>query len=176
DANAAEAAYKSAFALDTTNFILLALLAELYKGTGREEESRQLFKKILSTVSEDATADEIITYMNAYRNERSFLNLNLLGRSYLGLGDMDAMEKLIEKHLKLYGKKPWLFYQIACLYSLAGQQDRALEWLEKALEFKKMQSLIFYHSSFILDSDLNNIRNTEGYREVLRKYFPSVHK
>lgn len=55
-------------------------------------------------------------------------------------------------------------YNVACGYSLMGRKDESVEWLAKAVEagFRDAEHIEN-------DSDLDNIREEEGYREIIRK-------
>ncbi len=55
-------------------------------------------------------------------------------------------------------------YNVACGYARMGRKDEAVEWLAKAVEagFRDAEHIEG-------DADLDNIREEEGYREILRK-------
>lgn len=59
-----------------------------------------------------------------------------------------------------------VYYEAACLYSLMNEKEQALEYLQKSLEMGYYTQL--YHVKH--DRDLNNIRNTEMYKQLISKY------
>lgn len=59
-----------------------------------------------------------------------------------------------------------VYYEAACLYSLMNEKEKALEYLQKSLEMGYYTQL--YHVKH--DRDLNNIRNTEMYKQLISKY------
>lgn len=69
-----------------------------------------------------------------------------------------------EKALELKFRPPNTMYNLACVYSLKGDIDKALQWLERALAagFKNRAALQS-------DADLNNLRNDERFRKLLQQ-------
>lgn len=59
------------------------------------------------------------------------------------------------------------YYTAACLYSLTNEKDKALYYLEEAINKGYTR---FYH--FTRDTDLDNIRDEEGFKEILMRYWP----
>lgn len=86
----------------------------------------------------------------------------------------DLMQAFIQKGINKFPDDNGLFYNNACLYSLANQKAKALTQLEIAFQkgfksqgdYKHMQT----------DSDLDNIRNTPEFKALLEKYFPEETK
>ncbi len=59
------------------------------------------------------------------------------------------------------------YYNLSCTKALQGQPLDALKWLERAFELK------FNNWELLMtDKDLNTLRNTKQFDELLRKYFP----
>jgi arylsulfatase A-like enzyme len=85
---------------------------------------------------------------------------------------IDIFEKNNEKALESWHKALDLdplhsesYYDVACLYSLLNKEKEALKFLEKAIRagydnFNHMQQ----------DTDLDNIRDTDQFKEILTKY------
>ncbi|MFX1451156.1 MAG: hypothetical protein ACFFCM_09965 [Promethearchaeota archaeon] len=57
-------------------------------------------------------------------------------------------------------------YNIACVYSIKGEKQKALEWLEKSLKMKSTPSNFY----ILKDSDFENIRNTEDFKKLIKSY------
>ena len=58
-------------------------------------------------------------------------------------------------------------YEAACLYSLMGENEKSLYYLEESLKGGNKR-----YSHIMIDSDLNNIKNTEAFYDLMKKYFP----
>ena len=93
--------------------------------------------------------------------------MNAVGRAYLGLGNVDAMEIIINNAIAAHPNDPEIYYTVAtCLYSLANDEQRALKWLEQAIQSG--------YDNFVgiqIDLDLDNIRNSAGFKALMKKYF-----
>ncbi len=133
-------------------FYPTALLAEEYLKAGREREAKALFAKILERLPD---------FSNPY-------DMNMVGRAHLGLGNMEAMERTIAEGLKRFPDDPWTYYQTACLYALAKQERESLEWLELAL-----QKNVCDYFSLSTDLDFENVRQSDGFKALMKKYFPA---
>ena len=57
------------------------------------------------------------------------------------------------------------YYDAACLYSVMGEKEKALEYLQRSLELGFRR---FAHIK--RDRDLNNIRNTNEFKMLIKKY------
>ncbi len=134
-----------------TDVYIMALLGETLQALGRQEEASLLFRKIL---------DMLPDFSSPYE-------MNMKSRSHLGLSDRAAMQRTIDEGLKRFPNDMWVYYQAACLYSLAKDEKRALEWLEKAFENG------FADITLIgADSDLDNIRQSTAFKALMKKHFP----
>ena len=89
--------------------------------------------------------------------------------SLLRLGRIDEakawMQKIIDKHPEDSG----VYYDAACLYSLMGDVDSSLGYLETSLK-KGYQELHHIET----DDDLDNIRDDARYKELISKYSESA--
>ena len=59
-------------------------------------------------------------------------------------------------------------YNLACLYSLLGNKNKAIKWIEKSLLYEPNTSREFIEN----DDDFANIKNTPEFKSLLDKYFP----
>jgi tetratricopeptide (TPR) repeat protein/NAD-dependent SIR2 family protein deacetylase len=57
-------------------------------------------------------------------------------------------------------------YNLACLYSLKGNETESLKWLEKGLIMESTPS----RSHILADSDMDNIKNNDEFMRVLNTY------
>lgn len=83
--------------------------------------------------------------------------------AYYYLGDMNKAIEMLDKALKKDAKAN--YYDAACLYSIMNDKDKAISYLQKALEngFRR-----FAHIK--RDRDLNNIRSTVEYKAIMDEY------
>lgn len=88
----------------------------------------------------------------------------IIGNSFLEEGKYARAEGHYMKALELEADNYIAMYNMACVRSLQKRIDEAVEWLQKAVdagydEFEWMEQ----------DADLDNIREDEGYKDILRK-------
>lgn len=83
--------------------------------------------------------------------------------AYYYIGNKEKAVSLMDDMLKKRDKGN--YYDAACLYSIMGETDRAVDYLRKALE------LGFRRFSHIKrDRDLNNIRNEKAFIDLIQEY------
>jgi tetratricopeptide (TPR) repeat protein len=97
-----------------------------------------------------------------------------LAKGFMSLKKMDSFESTIQKGIKKFPDDNTLFYNNACLYSLANQKGKALIQLETAFQKGYNSQDDYYHMQ--TDSDLDNIRDTPEFKALLEKYFPEETK
>jgi tetratricopeptide (TPR) repeat protein len=90
--------------------------------------------------------------------------LQMLGDHYAQRGRPEHSLKVDQQLARLQPRNPLVFYNLACDHSLAGQVDRAVEALEKALalgyrDFKWLAR----------DPDLRQLRQHPLYRDIETK-------
>lgn len=83
--------------------------------------------------------------------------------AYYYLGDKNKAIEIMNKVMKKYPKEN--IYSAACLYSIMGENDKALSYLRKSLENGYRN---FNHIK--RDRDLKNIRSTAEFKEILNEY------
>ena len=83
----------------------------------------------------------------------------------LYLEDADKAEEWLEKVISNNPKDPGNYYDLACIRSLAGRKDGAIDALRKALELGFRRITLIEQ-----DNDLDSIRDDEAYKELIRKY------
>jgi tetratricopeptide (TPR) repeat protein len=87
-----------------------------------------------------------------------------LGTSQIYLRQLPEAIKSLEQAIKVGGGAALDFYNLACAFALSGQKEKALDNLEKAIKagFTDRQQ---YES----DSDLDSLRETERFKELLKR-------
>lgn len=86
------------------------------------------------------------------------------------LGRVDEAKECLQTILDQNPDDAGTYYNAACLYSLIGDIDTSLSYLEKALSLGYKS---FAHMS--QDIDLDNIRESPRYKEMLSKYSSGKH-
>lgn len=129
----------------------LPMLGDAYQKMGREADAKLLYRKMLRLIPDFSDAFQVYC----------------VARSWLGLGDLEAMQRTIDEGFKKFPDNFEVYYQTACLWSLAKDEKKALEWLEIAI--KKGFDTYGWIAS---DTDLDNIRESEGFKGLMKKYFP----
>lgn len=89
---------------------------------------------------------------------------NSIPYAYLALGNKEKAVEYMEKILEEEEDKGNL-YDAACLYSLMGEKEKSLDYLEKSFQ-KGWRAFVHMEN----DSDLDNIRDTQRYKELVEKY------
>ena len=90
--------------------------------------------------------------------------------AYLSLGEKEKAVEYMDKILKEEEDKGNL-YDAACLYSLMGEKEKALDYLERSFQ-KGWRSFVHMDN----DSDLDNIRDTQRYKDLVAKYKAMLEK
>lgn len=143
----AETAYKKAILIDPDYTSALYNLGTLYLDQKKNNEAEIIYNKILQIDS---------NYFSAWFK---------LGILYAELKNYPQAEVTYKKALQVKPESSTTYYNLACLYSNWEKPELALEFLE--LSFKKGYN-DFSHIE--TDSDLDNIRNSDAFKELLKKY------
>lgn len=110
--------------------------------------------------NDNALAD----YKKVIELEKDSTDYNYVMYGYVATGDYDKAEETLKCML---GEKPSFnkLYDAACVYSLMDKKDMALKYLSMSFEKGWRE---FIHMEW--DSDLDNIRNTQEYIDLVEKY------
>lgn len=83
---------------------------------------------------------------------------------HLGRNDeaIEWMNKMLES-----SEEEGIRYEAACLYSLMGDIEKSLYYLEESL---KRGNKSYHH--MMTDDDIDNIRNLDAFKALMEKYFP----
>lgn len=84
-----------------------------------------------------------------------------LGITYVNTKEYAKSIRAFEKVIELDPSEAAAYYNIACCFSLMGETDKALEWLQTSVDkgfndYKHMDQ----------DTDLDNIRDAKGFRQI----------
>ncbi|MGH8496145.1 MAG: TPR end-of-group domain-containing protein [Gammaproteobacteria bacterium] len=131
-----------------SRFHLAALLSN---AEGRADEAAATLREAL------AVAD---AHLAIVPDDVRAIYLGALGRVHTGQSDA-AIER-IERALALQPDQPGVLYNAACVYSLLGNTERALDLLEKAVE-----AGMAYKSWIERDADFENLRPHPRFRNLL---------
>jgi ketosteroid isomerase-like protein len=87
-----------------------------------------------------------------------------LGTSQIYLRKLPEAIKSLEQAIKVGGGAALDFYNLACAFALSGEKEKALNNLEKAINagFTDKQQ-------YETDSDLNSLRETDRFKELLKR-------
>ncbi len=113
----------------------------------------------------DHHVEAIASYQQALRiRPEAVPCLNRLAGLYNQQGKLALAAELLQKTARLLPDTPTVFYNLACLYAKQHQLEKAVACLQTAIKkgYNKWQYLR-------TDPDLNNIRNTAGYRQLIKK-------
>ncbi len=125
-------------------------------------QNLKLFDKEISFAQYLYNYDSVNSILYIDSSERKEL-LDILGFAYLNTNQLAKSTYYYTKEGTIY----YYYYNLACLASLAKKNDEAIKNLE--LSFKDGYN---DYDHLQKDPDLDNIRNTDKYKQLLKKYFP----
>lgn len=147
--DSAIATYKMALIADSTYAIAYNNMAAVYNEMAWYDSAVYYYKEAVRLDPE---------YVNAYFN---------MGMSYLNHEEIDSSLRYINKAIQLNPRQDYYYYFQACAYALNKKIHESVSSLRTALE-KGFND--FY--DVLHDDDLNIIRNTKEYGELVKKYVP----
>lgn len=152
-------------------------LAQWCKEKGLEEEAKTHFETALELDPENADARKALGYVKRgakwvkadspeakeeVLTEGQRVELHDKAIQRLRAKEYDEAEKILLRILKSFPKDATALYNLACTYSLTSKKEKAIEYLEKAIKTG------FTDVSHIQkDTDLDNIREEEGYKKLI---------
>ena len=139
----------------------LSDLAMMMEGKEAEELFMQCFEKYQKAL--ESEPDDYITIHN----------WGIVLLECAKMKDGEEAKKLYKQSFEKFIKSEEIMpafsaYNLTCLYSLKGDLQKSLMWLEKGLQLKMEPS----RSHILTDSDLDNIRHTENFNRIVNKYRP----
>lgn len=147
--DSAIATYKRAIDIDSAYTIAYNNIGAVYNEINWYDSAVYFYKKAVALDPE---------YVNAYFN---------MGMSYLNGESNDSAIKYLNKAIELNPRQDYYYYFVACAYSLKKQMPESLKNLTMALEkgYKDFYEVLH-------DEDLNFIRTTKEYEQLVKKYVP----
>ena len=136
---------KKEYEQDSTDPELNTQLGIIYEKRGDLNQAIQYYKKAIA------------------KNPKFIQALNQLAAVYKKQGNSEASLDTYKKIITIEPNYIDSYYNIACIYSGKNRAEESVRWLKKAIDrgfnnWKLLQT----------DSDLNNIRGTAYYKEVMR--------
>jgi tetratricopeptide (TPR) repeat protein len=135
------------------DYASLALLATVYSALGQHDKSIQASRRAYDTARKhlELTPDDPrALYMGAM--------------SLTTLGESEKAREWNRRALAMDPDDPSVLYNIACAFAMESQTTEALEALTKALDNG------FGHWKWIEhDSDIDSLRETDGFRDLLKR-------
>jgi adenylate cyclase len=166
--------YRDAITQDPLNHWPYARIVEPYRVIGRFAEMEEAARKALelSPVAEGSHAQLGMAQLLAGRDPASALaeiarDPDFEARKLALAWAYQVLGRKVDADTALAGLEATgasLPYEIACLYAMRGELDRALLWLDRAY-MKRAPSLI----GVMVDPDLENLRHDVRYKAFLRK-------
>ncbi len=143
--------YEQASKLNPDDYQAVSLLVGVYHGLGMVEEAAATQKRALQLVEkhiENHPDDPRALYLGA----------GILAR----FGEKDKGIEWAKRALAIEPEEATILYNVACVYSLLGYYDEAINCLEKVMEHG-----IFYKNWAAKDSDLDALRNNPRFHALL---------
>jgi len=81
-------------------------------------------------------------------------------------GHLEVADKLFAKAIEDEAERSTAYYNWACVYSLAGKSNKALDYLKRSLK-----AGFDNYELITTDPDFDNIRGTDGFNALIFKYF-----
>ena len=92
--------------------------------------------------------------------------MNELMKAYRYIKRYDRCEQLLKRIIGAGTSNGTMYYNLACYQAMQNKTEEALESIEKAFE-----NGFSNYEWMKLDKEIENIRNTEKFKELLKKYF-----
>ena len=153
--NLAEAAQllETASALRPEDYQAPSLLGSTYSGLGRMEEATRAYQRCLRAAEEQ---------LNMHADDGRALYLGAV--ALCGLGERERGLEWAERAVVMDPEEPVTHYNVACLYSIQGEADKAIECLARAVEHGFSQKEWIQN-----DPDFMGIREDKRFQALLEQ-------
>ena len=143
--------YEKVIELRPDDYQAALLVPQVYKSLGRPEEAVAAYRRGIRLAERHIALDPEDTRA-----------LVLGSGGLVTLGEREKGLDWAQRALKLAPEEPMVLYNVACSHSLAGEIDRALDYLERTLDQG------FSNRSWIeTDSEFDALREHSRYHEML---------
>ena len=139
--------YTTSITLDADYPYAIMSRGNMYLLKGESELAKQDFEMVVQkdTIPEEGSCT-MYALMHLGRNDEA----------------IEWMNKMLES-----SEDEGVCYEAACLYSLMGDTEKSLYYLEESL---KRGNKSYHH--IMTDDDIDNIRNLDAFKALMEKYFP----
>ena len=139
--------YTTSITLDSDYPYAIMSRGNMYLLKGENELAKKDFEMVVQkdTIPEEGSCT-MYALMHLGRNEEA----------------IEWMNKMLES-----SEEEGVRYEAACLYSLMGDTEKSLYYLEESL---KRGNKSYHH--MMTDDDIDNIRNLDAFKALMEKYFP----
>jgi tetratricopeptide (TPR) repeat protein len=100
---------------------------------------------------------------NLNRKENLKFVLNLLGGAYFVKGDTDVAIRMLQRAVEVDPNFATSFYNLSCILAVKKEQDKALEYLKKAISLDQK-----YKEKARTDKDFINLRTLKEFEEMVK--------
>ena len=113
---------------------------------------------------------QIRFFEDLIQDDKDFIDALIpLADAYTKKGWFDKGLRLDERLAGLKPSDPFILYNLSCSYALLNQEKKALEALKRALDLG-YEDLDWMEE----DPDLAALRKVDGYKSLIRSYFPKT--
>lgn len=102
--------------------------------------------------------------------ERHFRNVRVC-LSHHWCGQPEKANAILDSASIMFANEPWWSFYHACFYAQTSQPEKALDLLEKSIALGWNQNPLSWIIGTLCDPLLNPIRETEGFKALVREHF-----
>jgi len=153
DMDMAAELFRKAAEVDPTDYQSRCLRVQILRGSGQAEQAAEEAKQAVAVVEKHLEWNP--------DDARAF---HLGAGPLVAMGDIERAKRWLKRALRIDPDDSVLLYNVACNFATMGDTDQALDYLERAVQ-SGMVSADWMRN----DEDLDSLRNSPRYAEVLRQ-------